>query len=136
MAKLSSVTISSVNSGAKLEFFNLTQDYFSVRFSSPSLSASHRVWIYDRDTHLLVKLFEEMAQNWKGWEGVKIWEAIEGDFGLACTSDRLGHITLKVELVGRRSPESWFAEFNLVLEAGQLDKIATRMAALFREDVG
>lgn len=129
---MSKVIIKSANTGAKLEFAEVGNEYFTVTFSSASLSASHRVWVYTGDCERLVGLFVEMAENWAGWEGAKTWDAIEGDFSLSCTSDRLGHIALKVELVGRDAPELWSAKFNVEVEAGQLEKIANEIKALFR----
>ncbi|MBW4691725.1 MAG: hypothetical protein KME27_08130 [Lyngbya sp. HA4199-MV5] len=125
------VTIKSANTDAKLEFSEVGNEYFTVTFSSVSLSASHRVWGYTGDCERLVSLFVEMAENWTGWEGIKNWDAIEDDFSLSCTSDKLGHITLEVELVGRDTPELWSAKFNVEVEAGQLEKIANEMKALF-----
>jgi hypothetical protein len=92
---MSKVTIKSVNTGAKLEFSEVENEYFTVTFSSVSLNASYRVWVYTGDYERLVSLFVEMAKNWTGWEGVKNWDAIEDDFSLSCTSDRLGHLRLK-----------------------------------------
>jgi hypothetical protein len=128
---MSKVIIKSANTGAKLEFSEVRNEYFTVVFSSVSLSASHRVWVYTGDCEQLVCLFVEMAENWTGWEGAKTWDAIEGDFTLSCTSDRLGHITLEVELVGRDDPELWSAKFNIEVEAGQLEKIANEIKELF-----
>jgi hypothetical protein len=124
------VTIKSANTGAKLKFSELENEYFTVVFSSASLSALHRVWVYTGDCERLVNLFLDMAKNWTGWEGAKIWDAIEGDFSLSCTSDKLGHITLEIELVERNAPELWFARFNVEIEAGQLEKIANEMRGL------
>lgn len=72
-----------------------------------------------------------MAQNWKGWQGKRTWDAIEGDFSLCCTSDKLGHITLAVQLRERHSPEWWSVKFQINIEAGQLDRIPTEMMSLF-----
>ena len=128
---MSKVTIKSANTGAKLEFSEVGNEYCTVTFSSASLSASHRVWFYTGDCEQLVSLFMEMAENWTGWEGAKTWAAIEADFSLSCTSDKLGHIALAVELVGRDAPELWSAKFNVGIEAGQLEKIANEMKSLF-----
>lgn len=128
---MSKVTIQSANTGAKLEFSEVGNEYFTVAFSSASLSALHRVWVYTGDCERLVSLFVEMAENWRGWEGAKNWDAIEDDFSLSCISDKLGHITLEVELVGRDASELWSAKFNVDVEAGQLEKIANEIKELF-----
>lgn len=128
---MSKVTIKSANTGARLEFPEVGNEYFTIAFSSASLSASHRVWVYTGDCEQLVSLFLKMAENWTGWEGAKTWAAIEGDFSLSCTSDKLGHTALEVELVGRDAPELWSAKFNVEVEAGQLEKIANEIKELF-----
>lgn len=128
---MSKVTIKSANTGAKLEFSEVENEYFTVTFSSASLSASHRVWVYTGDCERLVSLFLEMAENWTGWEGAKNWASIVGDFSLSCTSDKLGHIAFEVKLVGRDASESWSARFNVAVEAGQLEEIANEIKKLF-----
>ncbi|MBW4582079.1 MAG: hypothetical protein KME42_21145 [Tildeniella nuda ZEHNDER 1965/U140] len=60
---MSKVTIKSANTGAKLEFSEVGNEYCTVTFSSASLSASHRVWFYTGDCERLVSLFMEMAEN-------------------------------------------------------------------------
>jgi hypothetical protein len=130
---MSKVTIASANTGTKLEFSEVGNEYFTVEFSSPSLTVLHRVWMYAGDGERLASLFEEMVENWTGWEGIKIWNAAEGDFSLSCTGDQLGHITLKVKLVGRNSPQLWSVEFDMEIEAGQLERIAKETKLLFRE---
>jgi hypothetical protein len=126
---MSKVIIKSANTGAKLEFSEVRHEYCTVTFSSASLNASHRVWFYTGDRERLVSLFTEMAEHWSGWEGAKIWAAIEADLSLSCTSDSLGHITLAVELVERDAPEAWSAQFQVEIEAGQLEQIAREMKA-------
>jgi hypothetical protein len=128
---MSKVTIKSANTGAKLEFSDVKNQYFTVSFSSASLSASHRVWVYCRDYEWLVHFFLDMAQNWTGWTGAKTWEPIEGGFSFSCTSDSLGHITLDVELEGRDAPELWSVKFKVEVEAGQLETIANQIRRLF-----
>ena len=128
---MSKVTIKSANTGTKLEFSDVSHEYFTVKFLSISMNASHRVWVYTGDYDRLTHLFLEMAENWKGWEGVKTWDAIEDDFSLSCTSDKLGHISIEAELEGRDDPASWSTTFNLEVEAGQLEQIAYEVRRLF-----
>lgn len=124
------VIIKSADTGAKPEFLDVKGEYFTVVFSSVTLSASQRVWSYT-DCRQLTNLFWEMAQSWQGWEGVKTWGSIEGEFNLACTSDKLGHVTLEVDLVERDTNEPWSPKFNIQIEAGQLEKIANEIITLF-----
>jgi hypothetical protein len=45
-----------------------------------------------------VKLFEQMANDWDGWDGEKSWGAMEGEYNLVATSSKTGHVTLSAEL--------------------------------------
>ena len=44
-------------------------------------------------------LFASMAQDWRGWKGSKTWRSLDGEMSLECTSDGLGHVTVRVEIV-------------------------------------
>ncbi|MGH8000749.1 MAG: DUF6228 family protein [Brasilonema sp.] len=129
------VTIKSTSTDAKLEFLNLGNNYFTVLFESKTMSVCKDVWLYTVDDYSdcqsLVNLFREMARAWKGCEGEKTWSCIEGDFVLYCTSDKLGHINLEVELFQFDGLEPWSAKLNLNTEAGQLEKISNEVAMFF-----
>ena len=68
--------------------------------------------------------FRELAQNCRGWPGVKTEESLEGEVLVACTSDQFGIITLRVQLRGERAGAFWRADDSVFLLAGQLDAIA------------
>jgi Family of unknown function (DUF6228) len=128
----SKLTIASANIGTKLEFSDVRNEYFTVEFSSPSLTAVHRVWMYVGDGESLAHLFKEMTENWMGWEGVKVWNTTKGDFSLSSTSDKLGHSTLEVELLKRDLPQLWSIKATIEIEAGQLERIAYETKLLFK----
>src|SRR5437870_13106095 len=64
------------------------------------------------------------AENWRGWHGAKTQESLEGHLRLSCTSDGLGHVTVRVYLRGDMTGADWRVEGSVYLEAGQLDEIA------------
>jgi uncharacterized protein DUF6228 len=81
-------------------------------------------------------LFAEMALEWRGWAGIKVWEDIEKVLTLRASSDRCGHITLRVEMRPNGSPyrsETVLAS-ALMLDAGSLDKTARAVAQLFKDE--
>src|SRR5688572_26973813 len=41
---------------------------------------------------------QDLADNWRGWDGPKSWESAEGHLRLEATTDALGHIFMKVTL--------------------------------------
>ena len=101
---------------------NRSVEYFSVEMGDDSASARLRVYAYDAG-HLAV-LFDNMAREWRGWPGEKVWYSPEREFDLCATSDGRGHITLKVCLVPPVPTPPWRFECNISLEAGQLDQLA------------
>ncbi|WKJ91612.1 DUF6228 family protein [Methylomonas montana] len=74
-------------------------------------------------------LFREMAESWKGWKGEKVWSALDGELSLSATSTSLGHISLKIEMVGQSGDFRLYA--ILGLEAGQLEEIYKNVSVVF-----
>lgn len=80
-----------------------------------------------------MKLFETLAENWKGWSEEKKWSSIEGEFAITCTHDKRGHIKLDIEMHQEfGSSEPWRLRASLVLEAGQLERIAKDAKEFFK----
>ena len=102
---------------------------FLVRFSSNPVTAT--VLVYDVRPCKWGDFFRDMARDWKGWVGVKDQGSLEGHVSLEATSDSSGHIRLAVRLRGAEVRSSWFAESSIVLEAGQLESLASRARAYF-----
>ena len=75
----------------------------------------------------LPEFFAQMARDWRGWVDTREWEAFEGELRLSATMDRTGHISLVVELENGFGLK-WTAKAILVLEAGQLDRLAAEAA--------
>jgi hypothetical protein len=92
---------------------------------------SATVEVYDIQPHHWSRLFRDLAENWRGWEGAKGHESLEGHLRLTCTADGLGHITVRVYLRGDMMGSDWRAEDSIYLEAGQLDTIASAAEEYF-----
>jgi hypothetical protein len=86
------------------------------------------VRVYDNHFDSLAAFFRDMAYHWRGWIGAKTWESLEGEFALNATTDRTGHIYLRVTLRGDRSATNWCVESTVFLDAGQLDGLAQGVA--------
>lgn len=113
--------------------FDGTEEFWTVELSGPGMTARRRVVAY-RPHGGFDCTFQEMAAASRGWEGDKVWRSLEGELRLVCTRDGLGHIKIAVEL--RTDWKSdWRAERVLVVEAGQLDRLA-RDAVEFLDDGG
>lgn len=123
--------LKSSNSETEIQFSDVEEDYFSISVVAGDHAASRRVYAFP-DPCGVVRLFEEAARDWKGWEGPKVWESLERELRLELSADRRGHISLRVQI---RSPpggrDPWRLEAEIGLDAGQLDDIATRARALW-----
>jgi hypothetical protein len=73
--------------------------------------------------------FQGMADDWKGWTGEKKWGDLEGRVQLSATTDRTGHIKMKVVLAGQDYDSE--LRVNIMFEAGQLEGMAPDVALLF-----
>ncbi len=76
-------------------------------------------------------LFAEIADRWSGWQGVKRWQALDGEYELQATSDSTGHITIVALINSRSFPPSWEAKVSIVVEAGSVDKLAVNAKEFF-----
>ena len=78
--------------------------------------------------------FQDLARNWKGWEGERRWETLEGEFSICATSDRLGHIRLSFTLSQPHTGLELQLKGALELEAGMLDSVAKQVSAAWRQN--
>ncbi len=104
-------------------------EYLNVELEGPELRASTRIYLYE-DNLSLLKLFEELSKNWKGWGGVKSWASLEGDFKVSCASDKLGHISFSLEIVNRTVDPEWAVRTTVRVDSGSLDDLFKQEKAL------
>lgn len=109
---------------------NRDGDYFDAQLTGDAVSAKKGIWGYT-DTNDLVRLFESMAQDWRGWNGERHWASIEGDFDITATSDNLGHIRLDVVILNNNPEDDWQVNAPIYLDAGGLDRLATEIHRFF-----
>ena len=123
-----SVVIKSTDSDAVLKFSNPKNDCFEVSFSSSYLCASKRVWGYKgAPCEFLVNLVNNLASQWKGWDGIEEWSSMVNDFKMAFILDSLGHIKIEIELIDN----SWKINAELNTEFGQLEQISKQVKNFF-----
>lgn len=103
---------------------------FLVRVTDQDLSAAAQVYAGYAPSHPAA-MFAEMARRWSGWHGELVWKSLEGELALRCSHDRLGHISIRVELRSGLMPDDWSAAATVVSEAGQLEEIARRARSFF-----
>ena len=123
--------LTSSNSGVYIEFSDVDSDSFLVSLMAYDHSAIRRVYAYT-DGPGIARLFADAAREWKGWTEAKVWESLEGEFRIALTIDRQGHVTVAARV--RSDPgalDRWQLEAQLGLESGQLELVATEAHLLW-----
>jgi len=104
----------------------LRPEYVSVTVRDGTLSATAEVCADVMGVG--AQLISEMAAEWRGWEGTKQWQSLEGTMRLAASQDRAGHISLQVQLHESLYREGWRVQVTLPLEPGQLDALHRRFS--------
>ncbi|MFJ4029345.1 DUF6228 family protein [Paenarthrobacter sp. NPDC089989] len=70
----------------------------------------------------LLSFFDELARNWRGWDGEISFASIEGDLRL--TAKHEGHVRIAFELEEFAGPTPWRAQGELALDPGEELKTA------------
>ena len=122
--------------GAQVEFIDAGEDQCIVRLSRRELWAEREVYELERHETLrgLAALFTELAEDWRGWDGERVWLSLEGEFAARATHNGLGTVELVVTL-GEPEPKAtgmWSVQASLFLDAGSLERIAKEAAAAMR----
>jgi hypothetical protein len=117
-----SFTVQSRDPGASLTLRSHDRDYVIAALRHSGLDAAARVGTYLSGG--LADFFAGLAAEWRGWRGRRTWSSLEDELTLAAESDRTGHVYLRVHLHDG-SPARWTVEAELVLEAGQLEQLAS-----------
>jgi hypothetical protein len=127
------LTIKSSRSSGKLKFSerqppNRPVEYILVSLEDREFAAStSRIYLYQPDD--LVAFLDELAREWKGWQGEKEWKSVEGDFALSGTADGLGVVALRVTLKSGPFEDDWCVQTVIHVDAGQLEDLAVKARA-------
>lgn len=111
-----------------IETYVFTVQLANLRASTRRLHAYND---YAKDGRRLGQVFSEMASEWRGWKGEKMWRSTDGEVRLAFIHDHVGlvHVSLDV----KDSPAwNWKVTAEVALEIGSLEKLARDVAAYFR----
>jgi hypothetical protein len=128
---LDQVIIQSSNSSAKPIFTQAKRHYdkrldsFTAILESDGLSAASEVdgFIFDP----VIMLFNEVAKQWRGWDGEKTACSCDDKLHFSCTSDGLGHTFLRTKLVSGINDEDWEVQATLRLDTIQLEQIPNQL---------
>lgn len=108
-------------------------DYLSVTLTGPDLSASRQIYAGWLSGFLdLATFFADLADHWRGWQGERVFETIEGDLRIVATHD--GRVNLRVVLWESTVEDGWRVQAEVRLDAGEaLSNAASDVALLVRE---
>jgi hypothetical protein len=83
------------------------------------------------DGSALAAVLAQMATEWRGWKGEKVWHTTDHEVTLTFTHDRVSRVRVDVEL--KDSPAgNWKVEGEIAVELGNLDRIAKDVAEYLR----
>lgn len=119
---MESFTIQSRDPGTSLTLRSHDSDYLAAEIRSAGLDATAKVSTYLANG--FAAYFLRLATDWRGWSGQREWASLEGDLALTAECDRAGHVYLHVHLHDG-APARWEVGAELVLEAGQLERLAS-----------
>lgn len=106
-------------------------EYLNVKLEHPDAKVKAKPYLYT-DHADLIAFFDEMAKDWKGWSGIRVWSTVESDFELTATNDGVSTVTLKVMLnKADSSAGPWSFTVDLKIDLGDLNRIADELRALF-----
>jgi hypothetical protein len=128
-----STVIKSAHDGTTLEFSDRDGGHYRVTLTGPNFHGDCSVYAYEPASHISA-FFQDMATNWRGWQGKKEWASLEGELAFAATIDSTGHISLSVRLRSGPYPYDWTLSIVLLLEAGGLEQIARQVERFIEYD--
>lgn len=104
-----------------------------VAVRADGLTASTSAILMGRDQDL-GRYFSGLAADWRGWQGVRRWEALEHQVELEASHDGRARVTLAVTIRRSRAAfaaDAWSARVVIAIEAGeQLSTVASDLASL------
>jgi hypothetical protein len=102
-------------------------DELLVELRAETLSASASIYALEfRD---LAEFFEDLATDWLGWSGFRMWRSLEGDLEISAEHHR--HVLLRIALRGDPYRSDWRVSATIELDPGEeLSAAATDIRAL------
>jgi hypothetical protein len=109
-------------------------EFLTATLRLPDLVASTRIYMYSPGGPGIAEYFEGLAADWRGWDGERVWNSIEGEFRHEARHNRVGYVALIVRLRkfawSHNEGGDWEAAATIAIEPGHLAEIAGAVAAL------
>lgn len=106
-------------------------EFYRVTLRENGFEASIRVHGYDPMNNGLSKFFTSLADDWRGWDGIRKWCSLEGEFELRCEHDRVGHVTTLATIDSNSHGHGWRGQIRFDIPAGELKEIASGITRFF-----
>ncbi|WP_327096456.1 DUF6228 family protein [Nocardia vinacea] len=92
-----------------------------VRIGAPGLLAAvHQVTLAVMGDSDLVWFFDDLARNFTGWDGARVWESMDRDLRVEAVFASHGYVSLTWTVKPWRHMDgNWTASTTVVLEAGE-----------------
>jgi Family of unknown function (DUF6228) len=104
--------------------------YFWAELKETGLDCRARVSAWDPSgVNKFSKVFREMNEAWRGWEGEKVWKSTEGELQLRFSINAKGGISIDVHL---RDPYRWNVTTHLGAESGDTLSALAKSAEAFQ----
>ncbi len=129
-----STIIKSAHDSTTLEFSDRGSDFFKVGIHGVDIHGLAHVNTLEPGSNYLTVFFRDLAVHWRGWQGKKEWSSLEGELRLSATCDSTGHTNLSVRLRAGPYPFDWSLSAVLLIEAGQLERIASEIEKFFSNE--
>jgi hypothetical protein len=105
-----------------------------IELHGDGLDAATGVFIFDFDG--IDDYFNDLAANWRGWEGTKSWRSPESHLVVEATATSNGHRRLRFSLRDLPVP-TWRAWVELDLEGGEeMTRVAAELVELVSTATG
>ncbi|GGK83682.1 DUF6228 family protein [Ornithinimicrobium pekingense] len=104
---------------------------YTVALSGNGLSAEVLVLSLDKAGHGLPAFVEELAEDFRGWDGTRMWENADHDFGVEAEWTTRGHVDLRWWITPSIY-DKWTASVVVQVEAGaEMSGLAHALASFF-----
>ncbi|WP_330256136.1 DUF6228 family protein [Nocardia sp. NBC_00565] len=92
-----------------------------VQIGAPGLLAAvHQVTLTVMGESDLVWFFDDLAGNFTGWDGARVWESMDHDLRVEAVFASRGYVSLTWTVTPWRQKDgNWTASTTVVLEAGE-----------------
>jgi hypothetical protein len=122
--------VGAVQLGSRGEWLRLTPDgpshrppqYVTAELRCDGIAASQRiVHNYASGFEDLADFFGQLADDWRGWGGERVWESVEGDLRIEARHE-YQHVQLRIVLRSQGpgwGNEGWMVAADLTIDPGE-----------------